>query len=156
MKRLRVVIGAIAVLVLVGCAAAHRSTSSHGTAVRGRASTRGTVTGRLLLEGGPLGPGGQQPGARPIPGSVRFAGGPGRAVQVRVGHSGTFSVRLRSGTYHVSGRSPAVIQVSNGAVIGAKGQLVSGSKHELSCSEPLSVTVTARQPARITVTCIVP
>lgn len=156
MNRLRVAIGAVAVLLLAACAAAVSSTSPRGGAAPGHAAALGTVTGRFLLEGGPIGPGGQQPGKRPIAGLVRFEAGTGRAAEVRVGKSGTFSVRLPPGRYHVSGRSPSVIQVSNGAVIGAGGQLISGTKHEYPCSQPLSVTVTARRTVRIAVTCIVP
>jgi hypothetical protein len=156
MNRLRVVIGVVAVLLLAACAAAASSTSPQGGTVSGHAASLGTVTGKFLLEGGPIGPGGQQPRNRPIAGSVRFAAATGRATEVRVGKSGTFTVRLPPGRYHVSGRSPSVIQVSNGADIGANGQMISGTKHELPCSRPLSVTVTAGRTARIAVTCIVP
>lgn len=154
MNRLRVVIGAVAVLLLAACAAAASSTSPQDAATPGHAAALGTVTGRFLLEGGPIGPGGQQPRNRPIAGSARFEAGTGRATEVWVGKSGTFSISLPPGRYHVSGRSASVIQVSNGAVAG--GQMISGTKHELRCSQPLSVTVTAGRTAKIAVTCIVP
>ena len=137
-------------------AAAASSTSTRDAVASGHAAALGTVTGRFLLEGGPIGPDGQQPRNRPIAGSVRFKARTGRATEVRVGKSGTFSISLPPGRYHVSGRSPSVIQVSNGADIGADGQMISGTKHELPCSQPLSVTVTAGRTAKIAVTCIVP
>jgi hypothetical protein len=156
MNLLRAVIGAVAVLLVAACGAGPRHTSSQDAAVTGHASARGMVTGRFLLEGGPLGPGGRQPRERPIAGTVLFNAGAGQAVKVRVGKSGTFSVRLPDGTYHVSGRSPSVVQVSNGAVVGVGGKLVSGREHERPCSQPQTVTVTTGQTARIAVTCIVP
>ena len=96
------------------------------------------------MEGGPLGPGGQQPGERPIPGAVTFTGGHQR-VTVHVGKSGTFSVRLAPGRYQVCGRSPS-IEVSNGP----------DSEKEPPCAEPLSATVAAGRTATITVALIVP
>jgi hypothetical protein len=104
----------------------------------------GHVAGRLVMEGGPLRPGGRQPGRRPIPGTVTFTSAGHRRVMVRVGPSGTFSVRLPPGRYHVSGRSPRIIEVSSGA------------ERELPCSQPLAVTVTIQHTAAIAVTCIVP
>ena len=156
MNLLRAVIGAVAVLILAACAARPPHTASQVAGVTGHTSARGMVTGRFLLEGGPIGPHGQQPGERPIAGTVLFRAGPGQAVKVRVGKSGTFSVRLPAGTYHVSGRSPAVMQVSNGAVIGADGKLISGREHERPCTQQQTVTVASRQTARIAVTSIVP
>jgi hypothetical protein len=156
MNLLRAVIGAVAVLILAACAAGSPHTASQHAAVTGHTSARAMITGRFVLEGGPIGPHGQQPGDRPIAGTVLFSAGPGQAVKVRVGKSGTFSVRLPAGTYHVSGRSPAVMQVSNGAVIGAGGKLVSGREHERPCSPQRTVTVASGQTARIAVTCIVP
>jgi hypothetical protein len=131
MKRL-LVIGLAAVL-LAACAG-----------VRGPASSRGTVTGRLMLEGGPIGPGGRPPGPRPIPGTVQFSGSRHRLALVRVGSSGNFSVSLPAGRYGVSGRSPRVIEVSDGA------------SREAACSQSLSVAVTPRHTTRVALTCIVP
>ena len=149
MNLLRAVIGAVAVLILAACAAGPPHTASQVAAVTGHTSARGMVTGRFLLDG-------RQSGERPIAGTVLFSAGPGRAVEVRVGKSGTFSVRLPAGTYHVSGRSPSVMQVSNGAVIGAGGKLISGREHERACSQQQKVTVASGETARIAVTCIVP
>ena len=76
----------------------------------------GTVTGRLQIEGGPIGPGGQQPGKRPMSGTVQFTGTRHQRVTVRVGSSGTFSVRLAPGTYAVCWRSPG----AQGRCLGAR------------------------------------
>jgi hypothetical protein len=98
------------------------------------------------MEGGPLGPGGQQPGQRPMPGTVTFtatAKGHPR-VAVRVGPSGAFSVPLPPGRYQVSGRSPDVTEVDG------------GHKRELPCSQPQSATVTAGHTVTIAVVCVVP
>ena len=59
-----------------------------------RAPPSELVTGRLVLEGGPLGPGGQQPGTRAIPGRVKFTGGHHQPVMVRTNSAGVFSVQL--------------------------------------------------------------
>ena len=110
----------------------------------GSASSRATVTGRLMLEGGPIGPAGQQPSKRPIPGTVRFADGRHQPVLVHVGNSGNFSVSLPPGSYTATGRSPRVIGASN------------GTSHEVTCSQPVSVTARPRHATRIALTCIVP
>jgi len=130
--------GVLAVLLLnapllAGCAAAG-----------GHQPAAGRVTGRLLMEGGALGPGGRQPGKRPIPGTVTFTAAGRQPVSVQVPKAGTFTVLLPPGRYRVFGRSPRIIQVSNGA------------KRELPCSQPLRVTVTAHHSTTIAVTCIVP
>jgi hypothetical protein len=104
------------------------------------------VTGRLVLEGGPLGPGGQQPEMRPISGLVQFTRPGGHVVMAaRVGRSGSFAVTLVPGTYQVRGRSPAVVEVDSG-----RGRNVSD------CTTPQTVTVTDQGSVSITLTCIVP
>ena len=100
------------------------------------------------MEGGPLGPGGQQPSERPILGAVTLTAAGHRQVAVQVGRLGTFSVQLAPGTYQVSGRSPSV-ETSNGSGAGE-------SEQEPPCSPPVSATVTAGHTATITVACIVP
>lgn len=132
MKPLLVIIG-LAAMLLTACAGGP-----------GPVSPRGTVAGRLMIEGGPGVPGGRQPGQRPIPGTVQFADRGHRLILVQVGSSGDFSVRLPAGSYAVSGRSPRVIEVSNGA------------RREITCSQTLSVTVTLRHTSRVALTCIVP
>jgi hypothetical protein len=96
------------------------------------------------MEGGPLGPGGQQPRERPLPGTVTFTAAGHHPVSVRVGAAGTFSVPLPPGRYQVSGRSPSVIEVDG------------GSTRELPCSQPTTATVTAGHTATVTVACVVP
>jgi hypothetical protein len=132
-KRSQALVCLTAVLALAGCSAAHDS-----------APSAGTVTGRLLLEGGPMGPNGQQPGIRPIAGTVRFTGGDHQPVTVRTTSAGVFSVRLPPGRYLVSDRSPSV------QVVSASGT----SRPEW--STPVPVTVTAHHTATITLASIVP
>jgi hypothetical protein len=92
-----------------------------------------------------VGAGGRQPGERPIPGTILFtAAARHRLITARAGKSGTFTVRLPPGTYQVSGRSPRVMEVSN------------GTSRQTPCSQPRSVTVTARHTVKITLACIVP
>jgi hypothetical protein len=103
------------------------------------------VTGRLFIEGGAMGPGGQQPGERPIPGTVTFTAPGYQTVSVGVGTSGTFSAWLSPGRYQVTGRSPDIVTVTD-----------SGQDEVQTCSQPVSVTVSARHAATIAVVCIVP
>ena len=109
-----------------------------------QAPATGHLAGRLVMEGGPLGRGGRQPGERPIDGTVTFAAAGHAPVTVRVGSSGTFSVLLPPGRYDVSGRSPAIAEVYG------------GHSRELPCSQPASATVTAGHTTAITLACIVP
>jgi hypothetical protein len=136
MNQLRTCACAVAALaaLLTGCAAA----SAQPPAL-------GHLTGRLLMEGGALGPDGQQPGERPISGTVTFTAVGHRQVNVQAGSAGTFSAWLPAGQYQVSGRSPD-IETGNG----------SGTWQELPCSQPTSVNVTVGHTATVTVTCIVP
>ena len=90
-------------------------------------------------------PGGGQPGERPLRGTVTFTAVGERTVSVPVGRSGTFSVALAPGAYHVSGRSPEIMEVSS-----------DGAQHETACSQSLTVRVTGRRTLKIAVTCIVP
>jgi hypothetical protein len=133
MKRLKAIVAVSAVMLTAACATSDLP-----------ASAPGAVTGKLLIEGGPIGPGGQQPGERPIPGTVQFTASGRRPVTVRADSSGTFSVTLPAGTYDVSGRSPRLTDASNG-----------GSR-QTPCSQPLSVSVTPQHTTTITLTCIVP
>jgi len=141
MQILRASAGVLAVALMAGCTAAAASQGQrqdHGRAV-------GRVSGRFLLEGGPLGPGGQQPGERPIGGTVTFtAAGHHRSFSVHVSSAGDFTVQLPAGRYSVSGRSPRVVEV-NGS-----------TRRILPCSQPLRVTVTPGHAASIAVTCDVP
>jgi hypothetical protein len=143
MNRLTAGAGAVAVLLLAACG----GTTGTGTTGTGTVTT-GTVTavtGRFVIEGGPMRPGGGQPGERPLRGTVAFTADGERTVSVPVGRSGAFSVALAPGTYHVSGRSPEIMEVSGG-----------GAQHETVCSQPLTVHVTGQHALKIAVTCIVP
>jgi hypothetical protein len=150
-------------LLLTGCTAAgaveqpadHALTGATVHTAAGAAvhTAAGHVTGRLLIEGGPMGPGGQQPGERPIPGTVTFLFWPPSAAGTRAGHRpvavgvgrfGKFSVWLAPGRYQVTGRSPDIITVTS-----------SGKDEERTCGQA-SVTVTARHAASVSVFCIVP
>ncbi len=116
-----------------------------GGGTGGHSPAAGHLNGRFVMEGGALGPGGQQPGERPLSGAVTFAAAGQRLVTAQVGASGAFSVALPPGTYGVSGRSPA-IETANGT----------SGWQEQTCSGPLSATVAAGRTTTVTVTCIVP
>jgi hypothetical protein len=132
-------VAAAAALVTVGLAAASAAPATRP------ASPSGTVTGRLLIEGGPMNVrSGRQPGQRPIPGTIRFTSTGRRAVTAWAGSSGTFTARLPAGTYDVSFRTPRILeQDSNGA------------SHE-TWSSPRTVTITPRHATRIVLISIVP
>jgi hypothetical protein len=146
MNQLRSCAGVLAALLLTGCDAGQQTTQGHVTGRPGHVTGRpGHVTGRLLMEGGPPGPGGRHPGQRPMRGTVTLtatAKGHPR-VTVQVGPSGAFSVPLPPGRYQVSGRSPDIIQVDG------------GRKQEPPCSQPLSATVTAGHTVTVSVICVV-
>jgi hypothetical protein len=64
----------------------------------------GTVAGTFQGEAGPISPSGQAAvGPWPLSGVVRFTDASGHTVDVTVGVSGKFSVRLSPGTYSVVG-----------------------------------------------------
>ena len=147
MKLLRTCACAVTGLLLSGLAA---GCASAGGASAGGASAGGPVhpatghlTGKLVMVGGPLGPGGKQPDERPMPGTVTFTAAGHQAVTVTVGSSGEFSVPLPPGRYHVSGRSPDIMEVDG------------GHSRELPCSQPASVVVSAGNTTTITLACIV-
>jgi hypothetical protein len=109
------------------------------------ASPGGTVTGRLLVEGGPLNiRSRRQPGKRPIPGTIRFTSARRQTVTARASSSGTFSARLPAGTYHISFRTPRILEVSS-----------NGTSHQ-TWSNRSTVTVTPRHNTRIVLVTIVP
>jgi hypothetical protein len=149
---LRICAGALAVLVLAGCASAStpaigptgRSGTGPATVSQDGPAT-GLLTGRFVREGGPRGPGGQQPAEIPLRGTVTFTATGHRAVSVQVGASGLFSVTLLPGRYQVAGRSPGIDTVD-----------ANGGQQEQTCSQPSSATITAGQTITIAVTCVVP
>jgi hypothetical protein len=128
-------------LLLAGCAGA----SAARPAAADQSAATGQVSGRFVMDGGPMGPGGQQPSPRPIPGTVTFAAAGHPAVSVTVPAAGGFSVRLRPGRYQVTGRSPQVETVTG-----------SGRAQQQVCSQPAPVTVTAGHAATVAVVCVVP
>ena len=143
MKPLRICACAATGLLLSGLAAG--CASAGGAPAGGQVHpATGHLTGKLVMEGGPLGPGGQQPGERPMSGTVTFTAAGHRAVTVTVGSSGAFSVPLPPGRYQVSGRSPDIMKVDG------------GHSRELPCSQPTSVVVSAGTTAATTLACIVP
>ena len=145
MKLARAVSCLAAVPLLAGCAAgAGQHTGQLTQAGHGRDHARGTVTGRLVREGGPLGPGGQQPGAHPIPGTIRFTAGRHRVIMVRTSHAGRFSVQLPAGKYQVADRSPRLLLVAANGIA------------RQTWSRPVTVTVTGHHVTRITLIIAVP
>src|SRR5262249_37767615 len=108
------------------------------------ALSTGTVNGRFLMEGGALEPNGQQPGERPIPGTIVFTSLGHQVIAVPVGKSGRFSVRLPVGRYLAQGRSPRIIEVDGSA------------RHQTACAQRQSLTVAPGHTTMITLTCIVP
>jgi hypothetical protein len=145
MSTLRTCACVLGVLLVTGCAAAGAAERTAVHTSGGPARATGHVTGRLLIEGGPISPGGQQPGERPVPGTVTFTAVGHRPVPVAVGASGTFSAWLPPGRYQVSGRSPDITTVTD-----------SGQDRVQTCSQPVSVTVSARHATTLAVVCIVP
>ena len=105
MSLMRAPAAMLAVLLLAGCA--------------GHEPAKGWVTGRLLSQGG------VSPGQRPMPGTVAFTAAGQPPMTVRVPNSGTFSVQLPPGRYHVSGP----------------------------CSRSLPVTVTAHRTTHVSIVC---
>jgi hypothetical protein len=154
MKTLRSCASLVAMLALAGCSAASQTShTSHITVTSqtGAAAGTGRLAGRFVMEGGPISPNGQQPGERPLPGTVTLTAAGQRPVTIQVGASGRFSAWLPPGRYQVSGRTPDIEQASSAQAGSGASQGV-----ELPCSQPLSVTITAGHTAAITLTCIVP
>jgi hypothetical protein len=146
MNKMRAQRGAAVVVPLVvglmaGCAAAMAQPAAGGHPA---SHATGRVTGHLIMEGGAIQPGQNQPPVRSIPGTVTFTETGHRPTSIQVGNSGKFSLQLAAGRYKVSAKSPRIIEVNNGHDL------------ELPCSQPVSVTVKAGHSAAITVACIVP
>ena len=153
MKPLRICACAATGLLLsglaAGCASAGGASAAGASAAGASAAghvhpATGHLTGKLVMEGGPLGPGGKQPGERPMSGTVTFTAPEHRAVTVKVGSSGKFSVPLPPGRYQVSGQSPDIMEIDG------------GRSRQLPCSQPVPVVVSAGTTATTTLACIVP
>lgn len=142
---------ALAILALAGCATASHTSQPSLTSQAGAAAVTGHLTGRFVMEGGPISATGQQPGERPIPGTVTLTAAGHPPVTIQVAGSGRFSAWLPPGRYQVSGRSPNIEEASSAQAGNGSNQGV-----ERPCSQPLSVTITAGHTAAITLTCIVP
>jgi hypothetical protein len=151
MNQWRTCAGLLSALLVTGCTAGGATASTtasapaYTTAYTTASAAGGHVTGMLVRAGGPMGPGGKQPGEQPLPGTVTFTAAGHRPVSVRVGASGKFSVWLDPGRYRVAGRSPDIETVTS-----------TGKDLERTCSQPLSVTVRARHGTAIAVVCAVP
>jgi hypothetical protein len=98
--------GAAVLALACGCAAAAGATT--GTASPARRSADGIVRGQFERQGGPAGPGGQQPPDVPLSGTITFTGRGHLKVSVRAGQTGRFTARLAPGFYAVSGRTPDI------------------------------------------------
>ena len=152
MNRLRTCACLLATVALAGCTTASQASQASQTGQpsltshTGASAVTGHLTGRFVMEGGPISPTGQQPGERPIPGTVTLTAAGDRRFTIQVGDSGRISAWLPPGRYQVSGRTPRIEEQ------GTAGSPV----RELTCSQPLSVTITAGHTAVITLTCIVP
>ena len=155
MNTLRTCACLLAAVALTGCATgSHASQTSHPSPVGSASqhvSMTGRLTGRFVMEGGPIGPAGQQPGERPLPGLVTVTAAGRSPVTIRVGASGRFSASLPPGRYQVSGRSPDIEEATT-----AQAGNGSAQGKELPCSQPLTATITAQHTTTITLTCIVP
>ena len=141
--RAAVMIVALGAAALAGCgtAAAGPPAASHPARhlTAGRPAAGVMVTGRLVMEGGPIRPGGSQPLVRPIRGTVTFTAGHA-AVTATVPASGLFSVRLAPGTYRAQALTPNIVGP------GGRGT---------ACPDPSPVRV-GSHPVRVTIACIVP
>ncbi|HET7013493.1 MAG TPA: hypothetical protein VFI65_06265 [Streptosporangiaceae bacterium] len=132
-------IGGAAALALLGTACGTAS----GQVVTGTAPV-GTVTGKFIRVGGPLGPGGTTPTV-PLRGQIKFTGAHHLTFKVHVGKKGTFKILLPTGTYSVVGRTPDI-----------KGEDGNGHVKDAKCALPHKIKVTKGHIDKIKVICAVP
>jgi hypothetical protein len=127
-----------------GTTAAATGTGARHTSLMNAAhSVFGTVTGTYQIEGGAIGPGGKQPGPRDLAGFIYATGAHGHArATVK---DGRFTLRLRPGSYALTGWTPSVKEVSAANVVSK------GSK----CGEA-GALVTAGHAAHAALYCLVP
>jgi hypothetical protein len=108
----------------------------------------GTVTGQFEMEAGPISPSGQAAmGPVPLSGVVRFTDAHGQAVNVTVGATGEFTVRLAPGTYTVAGVT---------AQLGSVGPPSAVSQPPCEMQNMSSTRVRTGQTDRITLICYGP
>jgi hypothetical protein len=92
--------------LLAGCSSPTASRASATSQPDLLRATTGVVTGRYLMEGGPIYPKtGKTADPWPIPGQVTFSGHR-TSRTVKVGSGGAFSVHLPIGVYAVSAETP--------------------------------------------------
>jgi hypothetical protein len=148
MTRLLAGAGASAVLVLSGAAACSGPTGSPAAQPAGPAHSHvgpdaGTVKGRFMIFGTMGRPG--RAVDHPARATVVFTDGRHRVLTTRASRSGTFFARLPPGTYHVYGRSPQLITVSQ-----------NGTRREDKIALAHPVNVTAGHTTKIVLRAIVP
>jgi len=131
--------GTVACSGLSGSAAAGPAAPAHSPA----GAETGVISGRFVILG-TMG----QPGSasdHPARGTVVFTDGRHRLRTTRASRSGTFSVHLPPGIYHVYGRSPQLTTVSE-----------NGTSQEDKVTLAHQVTVTAGHTTKIVLRAIVP
>lgn len=139
MKRLVTGVGMMALLV-AGCATGNTAVDVAEQTVHG------TLAGSFQMTGGPVTPSGKLAmGPRPLSGVVTVKDSSGHTVDVTVGASGKFSVRLAPGIYAVAGQSPQIESMGP-----------NGTASLLPCAMLNATSVQAGQTDRITLTCTVP
>jgi hypothetical protein len=132
-------IGGAAAVLLLGTACGTAS----GRVVTGTAPV-GTVTGKFIRVGGPLGPDGTTP-TGPLRGQITFTGANHLTFKVHVGKKGTFKSLLPTGTYKVVGRTPDIT-----------GEDGNGHVKDARCALPHKIKVTKSRTDKIKVICAVP
>jgi hypothetical protein len=112
-----------------------------GSAAAGADRARGRLDGTMIREGGPIGPGGQQPARQRIPGVITITAAGHQTRRVRAGSSGRFSVLLPAARYRLCGASPRSTGPSGAAA---------------RCARPRAVTIRAGRTTTVTVIFAVP
>jgi hypothetical protein len=103
----------------------------------------GTVKGTYELEGGPIGPGGQNPPIQPLNGIITATGRNGHAKAVA--KNGHFTMQLRPGTYKLTGWTGAIKEMNGSTVV----------ENGMHCGSA-TVVVTAHRTAKAALYCYAP
>jgi len=132
MRRIRSVFVVPALVLAVSACFSHPA---------GARSVYGTVSGTLVMEGGPA------PGTATalIPGTVELSVHGHRVVTIHVPMTGTFRARVPVGKYEVAAITPRIHHVNSSGKVTGSGF----------CAHP-PITVTAGKRMSIRVTCFVP